>query len=138
MTKEELKKIWKEHKKEIIFGGVLAVVGLATAKNSLDVHFIKNVNKHNAQLVDLNTKTMNAQLTLNETNHHAFVEKLNYIADQIPQVTAKILEAFGVSQENAISESVGKDALNLTKLAKDNVKNLAKAVINPEGATKSN
>ena len=63
---------------------------------------------------------------------------LNYIADQIPQVTAKILEAFGVSQENAISESVGKDALNLTKLAKDNVKNLAKAVINPEGATKSN
>ncbi len=59
---------------------------------------------------------------------------VNYIADEIPNVTQKIFSAFGVQQEDALSEEMGKNMWKLTTLATDNAKKLAKTIINPESA----
>ena len=61
---------------------------------------------------------------------------INYIADEIPNVTKKIFEAFGVQQENAISKEMGENVWKLTGIIADNAKTLAKAVINPESVAK--
>ncbi len=57
---------------------------------------------------------------------------VNYIAGKIPQVTEKILDAFNIKQENELSESMGKDALQLTQIVFDKTKELAKTIINPK------
>lgn len=57
---------------------------------------------------------------------------INYIADEIPKVTSKIFEAFGVSQEDSLSKEMGENAWKLTEIAATQIKNLAKTVINPE------
>ena len=61
---------------------------------------------------------------------------VNYIADQIPNVKKKIFEAFGVKQENALSEEMGENMWKLTSNIMDNAKKFAQIVINPDSAKK--
>ena len=62
---------------------------------------------------------------------------INYIADQIPTVTKKIFDAFGVQQEDSLSKEMGENVWKLTGIVADNAKKLAKTIINPEPATKT-
>jgi len=57
---------------------------------------------------------------------------INYIADQIPEITKKIMSVFGVSQEDTMSKKMGDDMLKLTGLMATQAKNLATAVVNPD------
>lgn len=61
---------------------------------------------------------------------------INYIADQIPNVTKKIFDAFGVKQEDSLSKEMGENMWKLTGIVTDNAKKLAKTIINPESVTK--
>ena len=60
---------------------------------------------------------------------------INYIAGEIPKVTSKIFEAFGVSQEDSLSKEMGENTWKLTEIAATQIKNLAKTVINPENVS---
>lgn len=60
---------------------------------------------------------------------------INYIAGEIPKVTSKILEAFGVSTEDSLSKEMGENTWKLTEIAATQIKNLAKTVINPENVS---
>lgn len=57
---------------------------------------------------------------------------INYIAGEIPKVTSKIFEAFGVSTEDSLSKEMGENTWKLTNVVATQIKNLAKTVINPE------
>lgn len=61
---------------------------------------------------DLNTENLHA-MTL--TGCIALVYVLNYIFDQIPQITKMILSAFGVEEKSDNSEQFAKDIMTLTK-----------------------
>ena len=61
---------------------------------------------------------------------------INYIADQIPQVTKKILDAFGISQEDSLSTEMGENVWQLTGIVTDKIKTLTKTIINPDSAKK--
>lgn len=63
---------------------------------------------------------------------------IRYLADQIPQVTEKILSAFGVKQENSLSKEMGENVLTLTDTMFKNAKQGAKMVLNPEAAIEAN
>ena len=56
---------------------------------------------------------------------------INYIADQVPKITSKILDAFNVKQENSYSKAMGENMWVLTGLAANQLKNTAKAIISP-------
>ena len=60
-----------------------------------------------------------ATLTLVGTGVLLFV--MNYICDQIPQVTKMILSTFGVSEEKTIGDDVAGDAQNLYEGAKNKI-----------------
>ena len=62
---------------------------------------------------------------------------INYIADQIPNVTKKILSTFGLSQEDSLSKEMGENMWKLTTIVANKTKELAAAVINPESVIKS-
>jgi len=62
---------------------------------------------------------------------------INYIADQIPQVTKKILSAFGVSQEDSLSKEMGENVWKLTNIVATQAKNVAHAIAKPEDVKKS-
>ena len=79
-----------------------------------------------------NSKAM--ELTLAGTIVLVYV--INYIAGEIPKVTKKIFEAFGVNQEDSLSKEMGENMWKLTTIVADNAKNLAKAVINPDSTKK--
>ncbi|MBO7644711.1 MAG: hypothetical protein J6S57_00190 [Alphaproteobacteria bacterium] len=59
---------------------------------------------------------------------------IKYIADQIPEITKKILSVFNVSENDSLSKAAGDDALQLTKLIGNGVKNLATNIINPDAS----
>lgn len=61
---------------------------------------------------------------------------INYIANQIPKVTEKILSVFNVKQENALSKEMGENVFQLTQIMATKAKDLAKTIINPETADK--
>lgn len=63
---------------------------------------------------------------------------INYIADEVPKVTQKILEAFGVKQEDSLSKEMGENAWKLSGLAATQIKNTASTFINPEKADANN
>lgn len=62
---------------------------------------------------------------------------INFLADQIPQITKKVLSIFNLSMEDSLSKEMGENAWKLTNLVATQTKNLAKAIINPESVTKS-
>lgn len=59
---------------------------------------------------------------------------VKYIADQVPEITKKIMSVFGVSQEDSVSKEMGESAWQLTKAVKDNAKQFVKNVVNPDAA----
>lgn len=61
---------------------------------------------------------------------------INYIAGEIPKVTKKIFEAFGIQQETALSDEMGENMWKLTGIVADNAKKLAKTIINPDSTKK--
>ena len=62
---------------------------------------------------------------------------INYIAGQIPQITKKILSAFGLSQEDALSKEMGENAWQLTTIVAEQTKNVAQTIINPKTNNKT-
>lgn len=61
---------------------------------------------------------------------------ITFISNQIPEVTKKILEAFGVKQEDSLSKEMGENVWQFTNLIFDNAKKLVKTIANPEEALK--
>lgn len=54
---------------------------------------------------------------------------LNFIYEQIPQVTSMILNSFGVSAENQLSEGLANDAMKLTANVLNTAKNIGKTIL---------
>lgn len=73
-------------------------------------------------------------MTLTFSSAIVLVYVVNYIADQVPEVTKKIFDAFGVKQENALSKEMGENMWKLTGIVADNTKKLVKTIANPESA----
>lgn len=61
---------------------------------------------------------------------------LNFIYGQIPNVTSMVLDSFGVSQENKLSEELANDAMKLTTSIMETVKKAGKTIIS--GGDKDN
>ena len=59
---------------------------------------------------------------------------IRYIADQVPQITKKIMSVFGVSQEDSLSKEMGENVLKLTEIVKDKAKQVIKSTVTPETA----
>ena len=57
---------------------------------------------------------------------------LNYIYKQVPNVSKMILDTFGVSQENQMSEKMADDAEKLVGLITDGIKNIGQKIINKD------
>ena len=54
---------------------------------------------------------------------------LNFLYTQIPTVTQMVLDSFGVSQENQLSEQLANDAMKLTSTIVDTVKKAGATII---------
>ena len=54
---------------------------------------------------------------------------LNFLYTQIPTVTQMVLDSFGVSQENQLSEQLADDAMKLTSIIVDTVKKAGATII---------
>ena len=61
---------------------------------------------------------------------------VNYISDQTQEVAKKILSVFGLSKETPLSDEMGENTWKLTNLAFNQVKGLAKTIINPDETKK--
>ncbi len=59
---------------------------------------------------------------------------IKYIADQVPQITKKIMSVFGVSQEDSLSKEMGENMWRLTEIVKDKTKEVIKTVVAPEAS----
>lgn len=59
---------------------------------------------------------------------------INYIADQIPKVTDKILSVFGISQENKLSNEMGDNTLAMIDIVTQEAKKIRDIVKNPKEA----
>ena len=57
---------------------------------------------------------------------------LNYIYKQVPNVSKMILDTFGVSEENKMSEQMADDAEKLVSLITNGIKNVGKKIINKD------
>ena len=71
-------------------------------------------------------------MTLTFSSAIVLVYVINYIADQVPNVTKKIFEAFGVQQENSLSKEMGENVWKLTAIVADGAKKFVKTVVNPD------
>ena len=80
---------------------------------------------------DLDNSTVE-ELTL--AGSIVLVYVLEYIEKQIPEITKKLLDTFGVKQEDSLSKEMGDNVLALTNIMFDNVKQVAKTIANPDKA----
>ncbi len=76
--------------------------------------------------VDLSTDNLES-LTIMGTVVLVYV--INYIQNQIPNVSKKILSAFNVSAENTLSEQLANDAETLTRATFNTIKSIGETVI---------
>lgn len=76
---------------------------------------------------DLNTDNL---YTMSLIGCVALVYVLNYIFNQIPQVTKMVLGAFNVEENNKYGEQFANDIMTLTKKAFDNAVTVGKTIIN--------
>lgn len=99
--------------------------------NGVDADSIRNSSE---SLFDFDLENSSAaQITF--AGAIVLVYVINYIADQIPKVTEKILAVFSVKQENALSKEMGENTFALTQIVANKAKELVKTVINPESAS---
>lgn len=61
---------------------------------------------------------------------------IEYIADQIPKITQKIMDVFNIKQEDSLSKEMGENMWQLTQIVANNAKNLVKTIVNPESKDK--
>lgn len=59
---------------------------------------------------------------------------LNFIYEQIPQVTNMVLDSFGVGSENQLSEQLANDAMTLTRTVAQTAKKAGEAIIQGGGS----
>jgi len=109
---------------------IMMIIGGFLRDSNIDPNSIQNSSESLFNF-DLDNSTA-MEITVAGTIVLVYV--INYIADQIPNVTKKILDAFGVKQEDSLSKEMGENVLKLTNLVANEVKTLAKNVINPEAA----
>jgi hypothetical protein len=64
------------------------------------------------------------------------VHVITYISTQTEQITQKILDAFEIKQENALSKEMGENMWKLTEIVGAQAKKLAVNIMNPEKAKK--
>ena len=76
MELNNIKQIWKEHKKEIIFGVALGVIGGITVKNSRDIATHKRV-------ANVNVDRINNHLGLVYNTDDVLAESVNYLASKM-------------------------------------------------------
>ncbi len=100
--------------------------------NGVDADSIRNSSE---SLFDFDLENSSAaQMTF--AGAIVLVYVINYIADQIPKVTEKILSVFNVKQEDKLSKEMGENVFQLTNIVADKTKELVKTIINPESAKK--
>ena len=110
---------------------MLVIRGFLDA-NAIDTDSIKNTTE---ALFDFDLENSSAmQITL--AGAIVLVYVINYIADQIPKVTEKILSIFNVQQEDKLSKEMGENVFQLTQIIANKTKEIAKTIINPESADK--
>jgi hypothetical protein len=107
----------------VIIGGFLNLQGTTTESFADDTIALFNF--------DLDHSTA-MQITL--AGAIVLVYIINYIEQQIPQITKKILSTFGLSQEDSLSKEMGENAWKLTTIVAEKTKNIAKTIINPESS----
>jgi hypothetical protein len=76
---------------------------------------------------DLNTDNLYAMTLIGCV---ALVYVLNYIFDQIPQVTKMVLSAFNVTENTKYGDQFANDMMTLTKKAFDNAVTVGKTIVN--------
>lgn len=59
---------------------------------------------------------------------------IRYIADQVPQITKKIMSVFGISQEDSLSKEMGENVLKLTEIVKNKATQVIKNTVAPESS----
>ena len=106
---------------------------MAIIAGFLNPDFVSNQSESLFEFDLDNPKTM--EITM--ASAIVLVYVVNYISDQIKNVTKKIFEAFGVQQEDSLSTEMGENMWQLTNIVADNAKKLAKAVINPDSVKKA-
>lgn len=109
---------------------MLIIKGFLDA-NGVDTNSVQNTSE---SIFDFDLENSSAmQITF--AGAIVLVYVINYIADQIPKITEKILTVFNVKQEDAISKEMGENTFQLTKNIANTAKDLAKTVINPDKKT---
>ena len=106
---------------------ILIIRGFLNA-NGVDADTIQN-SAEKLYEFDLDNSTA-MEMTLSGAIVLVYV--INYIADQVPEVTKKVFSAFGIQQEDPLSKEMGENMWNLTTIVANNAKNLAKTIINPD------
>ena len=106
---------------------------MAIIAGFLNPDFVSNQSESLFEFNLDNPKTM--EITM--ASAIVLVYVVNYISDQIKNVTKKIFEAFDVQQEDSLSTEMGENMWQLTNIVADNAKKLAKTVINPDSVKKA-
>ena len=100
--------------------------------NGVDADSIRNSSE---SLFDFDLENSSAaQMTF--AGAIVLVYVINYIANQVPKVTEKILSVFNIKQEDKLSKEMGENVFQLTQIVADKTKELVKTIINPESASK--
>jgi len=110
---------------------IMLVISGFLKDSGVDVNSIQNSSE---SLFDFNLDNSSV-MEMTVAGIIVLVYVITYIADQIPNVTKKILDAFGVQQENALSKEMGENVWKLTTLVADNAKKMVKTIVNQEAAT---
>ena len=115
----------------LTYSVIMAIIAGFLDNSSLPANSEETKQLFDFQLDDSNVMEM----TLAKATVLVYV--INYIADEIPNVTKKILEAFGVKQEDSLSKEMGDNMWKLTTIVAGNAKKFAKIVINPDSTAKA-
>ncbi len=112
---------------------IMMIISGFLKSNGMDLN---SMNASYESLFDFDLENSNAmQITF--AGAIVLVYVIRYIADQIPEITKKILSVFNLSQNDSLSKEAGENMLKLTSLIADNAKKLATAVINPDSVKTS-
>lgn len=99
--------------------------------NGVDVNSIQS---STASLFEFDLDNSNAmQITF--VGAIVLVYVLNYIADQVPKITGKILSVFGISEENKLSNEMGENVLTMVDVVVKEAKKITNIIKAPEKAT---
>lgn len=106
---------------------ILIIRGFLTT-NGVDADSIQNTSE---ALFDFDLDNPTA-MEITVSGAIVLVYVINYISGQVRDITKKIFDAFGIKQEDELSTEMGENMWALTSIAADKIKNVAKAIINPE------